>query len=98
MRASVIDRSISRCLDLTLYLIGFQVEVLQGGGHRGDACQFVVGQVQFHQGREVEGLRVNVATFQERLAQAKVLEVDESQETVLIEPRQGVVGQIELLQ
>ncbi len=52
------------CMHLTLYFIGLQVEVLQGGGDCGGGSKFVIRKVQFHQAGEVEDLRVNAAALQ----------------------------------
>lgn len=51
-------------MHLTLYFIGLQVEVLQGGGDCGNGCKFVIRKVQFHQAGEVEDLWANAAALQ----------------------------------
>lgn len=78
-----------------MYLVGLQVEVLQGGGNSGNAGEFVVRQVQFHQAGEVEDLRLDF--LQAAVTQAKVLEVEEAHEAVVIQPGEAVAGQVELL-
>lgn len=51
-------------MHLTLYFIGLQVEVLQGGGDCGNGCKFVIRKVQFHQAGEVEDLWADAAALQ----------------------------------
>lgn len=52
------------CIHLTLYFIGLQVEVLQGGGDCWGSCKFVMRKVQFHQAGEVEDLWVDAVALQ----------------------------------
>lgn len=54
---------------LTLYVIGLQIEVQQRGRDGGNAGQFVMRQVQFNQGGDVESPRFDFATFQTALTQ-----------------------------
>lgn len=76
-------------------LVGLQVEVLQSGGNGGNGAEFVVRQVQFHQAADVEDLRLDL--LQAAVTQAEVLEVAEAREAVVIQPREAVAGQVELL-
>lgn len=78
-----------------MYVVGFQVEVLQGGGNSGNAAEFVVRQVQFYQAGDVEDPRLDF--LQAAVTQAKVLEVEEAREAVVIQPGEAVAGQVELL-
>lgn len=78
-----------------MYLVGLQVEVLQGGGHCGNAGELIVRKVQLHQAGEVEDLRADFP--QAAVTQAKVLQVQEPHKAVPVQPRQSVVGQVELL-
>lgn len=78
-----------------MYLVGLQVEVLQGGRNSRNAAEFVVRQVQFHQAGDVEDLRPDV--LQAAVTQAKVLEVVEAHEAVVIQLGETVAGQVELL-
>lgn len=81
---------------LTLYLVGLQVEVLQGGGDCGSGTKFVIRKVQFHQTGEVEDLRVHALDLQTTATEAQILKAEKSHKTVLIQPGESVVGQIEL--
>lgn len=76
-------------------LVGLQVEVLQSGGNSGSAAEFVVRKVQFHQAADVEDLRLD--PLQAAVTQAKVLEVVEAHEVVVIQLGETVAGQVELL-
>lgn len=79
-----------------MYLVGLQVEVLQGGGNGGNAAEFVVRQVQFHQAADVEDLWLDL--LQAAVTQAEVLEVVEAHEAAAIQPGEAVAGQVELLE
>lgn len=84
-------------MQLTLYLIGLQVEVLQGGGYSRNGGKVVIRKVQFHQTGEIEDLWMDAAALQTTVTQTKVLQVEKSHKTVIIQLRESVVGQIELL-
>lgn len=81
----------------TLYYIGFEVEVLQADRDCGCSGQFVVGQVQFHEAGQVEGPLVYAVAVQTTVTQPQILELGVSCKSVLIQSREGVVGQIQLL-
>lgn len=51
-------------MQLTLYFIGLQVEVLQGGGYGRNGSKVVIRKVQFHQTGEVEDPWMDAAALQ----------------------------------